>query len=76
MRQRQINIRLSDEEHDALKTAAEAEGTTIAAFVRSAALDAAAVPDPDTEEHTFPTWLIFLLSVLHPRRGRDAGSAG
>ena len=73
MRQRQINIRLSDEEHEALKTAAELEGTTIAAFVRSVALEAAAGLDT---EPAFPAWLIFLLSVLNPRRGRSASSDG
>ena len=75
MRQRQINVRLSDEEHEALKTAAEAEGTTIAAFVRAAALDAVASLDTGTEPG-FPAWLLFLMSVLHPSRKRDAGSAG
>ena len=74
MRQRQINIRLSDEEHQALKTAAEAEGTTIAAFVRSAALEAVSSLDTETEPG-FPAWLLFLISVLHPSK-RDAGSAG
>ena len=76
MRHRQINVRLSDEENESLRVAAEVEGTTIAAFVRSAALEAAEPDLDDDKISEFPSWVIFLLSVLHPRKGRGAGSDG
>ena len=60
----QVNISLSPEQHQLLKEAAEAEGITVARFVRNAALDAAQPlegPDPGT---SFPAWLIALLTIL------------
>ena len=63
MRSRQLNIRLSDDEMEVLKGAAEAEDMTVTAFVRSAALDAAQAPDVEAPEG-FPSWLIALLYLL------------
>ena len=63
MRSRQLNIRLSDDELELLKAAAEAEGVTVTAFARTAALEAAQVPEDETGSG-FPHWLIALLYLV------------
>ena len=63
MRSRQLNIRLSDDELELLKTAAEADGVTVTAFARNAALEAAQEPE-DEPGSGFPHWLIALLYLV------------
>ena len=65
-RERQLNIRLSDEELEILKSAAEERELTVTAFTRESAL-AAALEDPESE-HSVPGWLLAVLYIL--RTGR------
>ena len=70
----QVNVSLSPEQHELIKSAAEAEELTMARFVRNAALDAAQpLEDPDDTGASFPGWLIALLALLRTGR-RDRNS--
>ena len=68
---KQLNIGLSPDQFELVKTAADREELTITAFCRDAILDAAQ-PDPELDEmgHGLPAWLAAVLIFLS-RPGRE-----
>ena len=72
MRSKQLNVRFSDEEYEAVREAAEAEGVPVATFIRTAVVEHAHAQaeglEMDSESH-FLAWWAVLLSMLRHRRG-------
>ena len=69
----QVNVSFTAEAYELVKSAAEAEGLTIAQFARAAIMEAAE-PTPEGQEAEsggFPTWLLALLALLRTGR-RDS----
>ena len=72
MRSKQLNVRFSEDEYEAVKEAAEAGGVAVATFIRTAAVDQAHAQaeglEMDSGTH-FLAWWAVLLSMLRPGRG-------
>ena len=68
MRKKQLNVRFSDEEYEAVREAAEAEDVPVATFIRTAAVAQAQAEGLGSESH-FLAWWAVLLSMLRPGRG-------
>lgn len=68
VRKKQLNVRFSDEEYEAVREAAEAEDVPVATFIRTAAVAQAQAEGLDSESH-FLAWWAVLLSMLRPGRG-------
>ena len=72
-KRKQLNIGISQEQYEMIKSAAEREGLTVTAFSRDAILEAAepqAEPGHETMAHGLPDWLAAFLIFLS-RSGRE-----
>ena len=68
-KRKQLNIGISQDQYEMIKTAAEQEGLTVTAFSRDAILEAAE-PQPETMAKGLPAWLAAFLIFLS-RSGRE-----
>ena len=68
-KRKQLNIGISQDQYEMIKTAAEQEGLTVTAFGRDAILEAAE-PQPETMAQGLPAWLAAFLIFLS-RSGRE-----
>jgi hypothetical protein len=72
-KRKQLNIGISQEQYEMIKSAAEREGLTVTAFSRDAILEAAepqAEPGHETMAQGLPAWLAAFLIFLS-RSGRE-----
>ena len=72
-KRKQLNIGISQEQYEMIKSAAEREGLTVTAFSRDAILEAAepqAEPGHETMAQGLPAWLAAFLIFLS-RFGRE-----
>ena len=72
-KRKQLNIGISQDQYEMIKTAAEQQGLTVTAFSRDAILEAAepqAEPEPESMAQGLPAWLAAFLIFLS-RSGRE-----
>ena len=74
MPRKQVNVSFSLEDYERLRNAAGDARVTPSQFVRDVVLDVLNdLEAEDSEENSFPAWLIALLAFLRPRRSSERG---